>query len=192
MNERKKKLFTLYYGQLSARSVHAICPCVNPFACTKQREQTERKNSAINRKMTNNNRRDCVYALFVQFFFFYFFHYLFCMCMLKADFGHISLGVPDFQTQPLYYFFFCCSAVCFQKKKKTFINLKQSIENIYPRTYSKIYNSFFANSCVCMLCVVVVVVVVAIVVGRFVSREFIIIIYFICQVLHTKLTEKKN
>lgn len=45
MNEwREKKLFTLYYGQLSARSVHAICPCVNPFACTKQREQNTEKN----------------------------------------------------------------------------------------------------------------------------------------------------
>lgn len=43
---------------------------------------------------------------------------------------------------------------------------------------------------VCMLYAIVVVVVV--VVGQFVSREFIIIIYFICQVLHTKLTEKKH
>lgn len=41
--KRRKKMFTLYYGQLSVRSVHAICPCVNPFACTEQRERNEQR-----------------------------------------------------------------------------------------------------------------------------------------------------
>lgn len=122
----------------------------------------------------------------VIFLSFFFVHFIINIFVEGRLWPYIAC-CTDFQT-PAIIFFFCVISThthpdinTFKNKKETFINLKQSIENIYPRKHIPniklilpIHNN--AHVYACFMYVVVVVV------GRFDSSEFIIIIYFICQV----------